>query len=68
LVFEHREDDVVFACRFRIDVWHYLEDMMHGHKYNSSKSRFRYGMAGTGTAKKSVHTVLDEQLRKLMKE
>jgi hypothetical protein len=68
LVFEHREDDVVFACRFRADVWHYLEDMARERNYNPTKKRFRFGTASSDAIKKSIHTVLDEQLRRLMKE
>jgi len=64
--FEHRKTDVVITIRFRNDVWRFLEDLMREKKHQERK-HFLAGTSKGYTIKKSVHTVLDEELRKNMK-
>jgi len=64
-MFEHRKDDVAVGVRFRKATWQFIEAKMHNRKYNPSK-RHSWGVAGSHLPSKSVHTVLDELLRKLM--
>ena len=70
-VFEHKKDDVAFGVRFRADVWNYIDAKMHNRKYNPNKrhnlgKRYYWGVASSHFPSKSVHTVVDELLRKLM--
>jgi len=53
--FKHLKTDVVITCRFRNDVWKFLETKMC-----TTTIRDHPG--------KSIHTVLDEQLREVIKK
>lgn len=64
--FEHEKDDVVIAVRFRADVWDYIDSRMHNRKYNPNKKMF--AGAPSHVPIRSIHTVLDMELRKLMKQ
>ena len=63
--FVHQKDDVVITVRFRADVWNHIDAMMHNRKYNPNKKMFG---VPSHVPTKSVHTVLDQELRKLMKQ
>jgi len=63
-VFKHEKDDVVITVRFRADVWKYLDALMHNRKYNPKSINTHLWKSHLPT--KSVHTVLDELLYKLM--
>jgi len=65
-VFKHEKDDVAITVRFRADVWEYLDARMHNRKYNPNKKKFAGAVSHLPV--KSVHTVLDSELRKLMKQ
>jgi len=65
-VFKHRKDDVAITVRFRADVWDYIEAMIHNRKYNPKSTNTHLWKSHLPT--KSVHTVLDSELRKLMKQ
>jgi hypothetical protein len=65
MTFRHQSDDVAVTVRFREDVWSFIEAKMHNKKYNHNKKR-QYGRMSTHLPVKSIHTVLDEQLRRLM--
>jgi len=64
-VFKHRKDDVAITVRFRHDVWDYLESKMHNRRYIPDKKMFG---AANHLPTKSIHKVLDWELRKLMKQ
>lgn len=63
-LFEHRKDDKIYTVRFRADVAQYLHDKMCRQKWFVRK----FARAGTasGMIKQSIHTTLDQLLRKLM--
>lgn len=62
-MFEHHKDDVVFTVRFRSDTAQFLHDKMCRQKWYRRKTRHGTAM---GMIKQSIHTTLDELLRKLM--
>ena len=64
--FKHEKGDVVITVRFRADVWDYLDAIMHNRKYNPNKKMFVGAPSHLPT--RSIHTVLDKELRKLMKQ
>lgn len=63
-MFEHRKDDIVYTVRFRADTAQFLRDKMCRQKWYKRKIT-KPGTA-SGIIKQSIHTVLDELLRKLM--
>jgi len=63
--FEHRRDDVVYTVRFRRDVASYLDSKMRKTRWHPNK---RQVGTAEGMIKKSIHSVLDEEIRKLMKK
>jgi len=65
MTFKHRKDDVAFGVRFRKDVWNFIDAKMHNRKYNPNK-RYNWSVAGSHLPSKSIHTIIDELLRKLM--